>query len=311
MTCINNIRKTMVVIKRSYYSGLLPKLPVPPLKGSLTKYLRTVKPLVTLEEYTKTEMLVNNFVSPNNEGEKLQLLLEKRAQIEENWLSQWWLDTAYLEYRMPVVVFSSPGLAFPRQSFNSQMDQLDFVARLLLAIMDYKTIIDEGQIPIEKSGNDFLDMSQYTKVFGTYREPSRPRDKLLYNSKSKHVVVMHNNHAFKLNLWNNLGQRLNKGHLMQALLDIVSRSSTIAVPVGILTSDSRDNWNNSHKLLLQEPQNTSSLNMIKSSLFILSLDQVNNAPSYNDQSATGMQLIHGCGSKSNGGNRWFDKTIQR
>lgn len=64
------------------------------------------------------------------------------------------------------------------------------------------------------------------------------------------------------------------------------------------------------QIYVSEPANVSSLEAIKSSLFVLSLDQISNVESYNDQSTSGMQLIHGCGSKSNGGNRWFDKTIQ-
>lgn len=40
-----------------------------------------------------------------------------------------------------------------------------------------------------------LDMAQYTKIFGTCRIPGLTRDTLSYNTSSKHIIVMHNNHV--------------------------------------------------------------------------------------------------------------------
>lgn len=71
------------------------------------------------------------------------MLLEKRAQEHLNWLEDWWLNTAYLEYRDPVVVYSSPGLVFPFRKFQSQNDQFKFAAKILLAALDYKSLIDK------------------------------------------------------------------------------------------------------------------------------------------------------------------------
>lgn len=39
-------------------------------------------------------------------------------------LSDWWLKTAYLEYRLPVVVHSSPGVVLPKQDFLDRQGQL-------------------------------------------------------------------------------------------------------------------------------------------------------------------------------------------
>lgn len=39
-------------------------------------------------------------------------------------LSDWWLKTAYLQYRQPVVIHSSPGLVLPRQDFVDLQGQL-------------------------------------------------------------------------------------------------------------------------------------------------------------------------------------------
>lgn len=39
-------------------------------------------------------------------------------------LSEWWLKTAYLQYRQPVVIYSNPGLLLPKQDFVDLQGQL-------------------------------------------------------------------------------------------------------------------------------------------------------------------------------------------
>nr|CAI5848339.1 unnamed protein product [Callosobruchus analis] len=74
-------------------------------------------------------------------GPRLQKLLEEKAVTEENWLETWWLNTAYLEYRQPVVVYSSPGLVFPFEDFTNEQQRLQYTAMLILAALQYKTDI--------------------------------------------------------------------------------------------------------------------------------------------------------------------------
>ena len=58
-------------------------------------------------------------------------------------LSEWWLNTAYLEFRSPVVVWSSPGLVYPKRTFKSMADQLTYAANTIAAAVSYKNLIDE------------------------------------------------------------------------------------------------------------------------------------------------------------------------
>ena len=39
-------------------------------------------------------------------------------------LSEWWLKTAYLQFRQPVVIYSSPGVILPKQDFVDLQGQL-------------------------------------------------------------------------------------------------------------------------------------------------------------------------------------------
>uniref|UniRef100_A0A1B6MKJ0 Choline/carnitine acyltransferase domain-containing protein n=2 Tax=Graphocephala atropunctata TaxID=36148 RepID=A0A1B6MKJ0_9HEMI len=288
----------------------LPPLPVPALQDTLQKCLRTIQPLVTEDQLQETDSLFRKFGEPGGVGTQLQELLLKRAEKEENWLADWWLNSAYLEYRSPVVVFSSPGLVMPQQQFQSEDDQLHFTAQLVLAVLDFKSLIDRDQLQPEIMGKDPLDMSQYKKVFGTCRLPRIPRDQLAYHPTSKHIIVMHRNNIFQLNVLADDGSLYSEAQLFSALSLIVELTEQDVTPVGVLTSDSRDNWSKSYELLAQDAGNVEVLNSIESALFVVCLDQPSGAVGLDDRTISGRQTMHGDGPMSNGGNRWFDKTIQ-
>lgn len=91
------------------FENSLPKLPVPSLAETAAKYLKSVHPLLSPEEFSRTETAVREFVKPGGLGEKLQTKLVRRAQDPncKNWLAEWWDNAAYLDYRDPVVIFVS------------------------------------------------------------------------------------------------------------------------------------------------------------------------------------------------------------
>lgn len=113
----------------------LPYLPVPKLNDTLKKLLDTIEPHVTATSFENTKNIVKEFGKNNGVGVKLQALLEKRAEKLENWLSDptsnWWLNVAYLQYRDPVVFWSSPGLVFPQRKFSSIEDRIKYAAQVI------------------------------------------------------------------------------------------------------------------------------------------------------------------------------------
>lgn len=162
---------------------------MPPLKDTLEKYLKSVEPHLTHEEFTRTIDMCRKFES--GKGRKLQELLEARAKSQDSWLADWWLDGAYLTYRDPVVVFSSPGLIFPEQKFKNEDERLTYAIKVIVASLNYKAAIENKEIPTEKVGKAELDMQQYGKIFGTCRIPGLKKDSLIYNPDSDYIIVMH------------------------------------------------------------------------------------------------------------------------
>lgn len=291
-------------------SKVLARQPIPKLDETLRKYLRSVQPFLTNKELSNTETLLQDFLRDGGVGQKLQKYLEDRARKEENWLSDWWLNTAYLEFRDPVVVWSSPGLVFPIRKFKLEADQLMYAANMIKAALSYKSIIDQNQIPQEMVGSDLLDMAQYNKIFGTCRIPRPKRDELVFNKDSKHIIVIHNNTFFKLTTSYEDGQPLTIEDLYDNLLAIVENSTEKSTPVGILTSENRDSWAQSYQILEEDEHNKQILNDIHTSSFVLCLDSSCDLSNITPQTKAARQTIHGGGSECNGANRWFDKTIQ-
>mgnify|MGYP002480507872 CR=1 FL=1 len=84
----------------------LPRLPVLELSYTLPKYLKTIEPFATPEELARTKKWMEDFTKPGGVGEFLQQRLKERdaREKEGSWLSEWWSNWAYLEYRDPVVI---------------------------------------------------------------------------------------------------------------------------------------------------------------------------------------------------------------
>lgn len=138
---VNKTTASMAAIKPKFPNTLnLPSLPVPSLEQTADKYLKSVIPFLSTSELQKTKELLEKFKA---EAKPLQQLLVKRTQSTENWLDDWWLNVAYLEYRDPVTVFSSPGLVFPFEEFENENDRLAYTAKLILGACDYKLAIDK------------------------------------------------------------------------------------------------------------------------------------------------------------------------
>ncbi|KAF7688729.1 carnitine O-acetyltransferase isoform X2 [Silurus meridionalis] len=294
----------------------LPKLPVPPLKQTCDRYLAALEPIVTPEELQHTHRLVEEFQLPGGLGDRLQSSLERRAKKLENWLSDWWLQTAYLDYRMPVVVHSSPGVVLPRLKFSDWQGQIRYAAKLIAGVLDFKTMIDNETLPVEYLGGNPLCMNQYYQVLSSCRIPGIKKDSVvnhaLSNRPPTHITVVHNFQFFVLDVYNRDGTPLTVDQLYIQLEKICTSSlETKNEPIGILTSNHRDCWGKAYANLIKDRTNNESVKAIQKSIFTVCLDAP--MPKVSDEmyhTRAAVQMLHGGGSRWNSGNRWFDKTLQ-
>uniref|UniRef100_A0A7N9AP64 Carnitine O-acetyltransferase n=1 Tax=Mastacembelus armatus TaxID=205130 RepID=A0A7N9AP64_9TELE len=275
----------------------LPKLPVPPLKQTCEHYLAALEPIVSKEELEHTRQLVEEFFK-GGVGERLQKSLERRARKTDNWLSEWWMQLAYLDCRMPVAVYTSPGVVLPRMHFHDRQGQM------------------RDTLPVEYLSGKPLCMDQYYKILCSCRVPGPKRDTVVNYTFGKtpptHVTVVHNFQFFVLDVYNSDGTPLTVDQLYMQLEKIWNSSlQTNKEPIGILTSQHRNTWGKAYNNLIKDKTNKESVRAIQKSIFTVCLDAP--MPRVSDElypSRVAAQMLHGGGARWNSGNRWFDKTLQ-
>ncbi|XP_051166861.1 carnitine O-acetyltransferase-like [Leptopilina boulardi] len=290
----------------------IPRQPVPDMKKTAEKYLISLKPLLNEEEFSNTEKIVNHFISENGPGPILYKKLQERYDKTENWMNKWWLREAYLGYRTPVIVHSSPGIISPQQNFQNLDEMHSFVARLIEGVCKYDAMVKSGKIKQEMVRNEPLDMLPYGMILGTHRQPNRKVDNLLHTDFANHIIIISNNRIFKVNLLH-CNKPLTENQLKSSIKDIVNRSNVPGKPIGILTGNDRDTWAENHEILKEIGSNGKILKDIESSLFVLCLDKQlpNDAfKTKNNESVRSVQSMTGYSSSTNSGNRWHDKTLQ-
>ncbi|KAL8621111.1 hypothetical protein ACOMHN_048153 [Nucella lapillus] len=292
----------------------LPRLPVPPLKQTMEKYLKSVRPLVTDEEFAHTQEIVGQFIQ--SPGPELQKILEKRAEETTNWLSDWWKNVAYLDYRIPLTVNFNPAVGFPRQDYRGNDEQLRFAARFVAGVLDYKMMIDDGSMPPDILGGRPLCMSQYYQILSACRVPGLKKDgHVIYPGSEpdppRHITVLRNNHIFSLDVYGQKGRPLSVDQLYGQLRTVVDESQHAAPPIGLLTSMDRNSWGSVYADLVKNKKNLVAMKEVQRSIFVLCLDQPTaGAQEPFDKARLMAQMLHGGGSQLNSGNRWFDKTLQ-
>ena len=126
------------------YQASLPNLPIPPLESTCSKYLESVRPILTPSEFANTKSAVEEFVASPHAAE-LQKLLQQRAAEpgRDSWLSEWWNDVAYMGYRDPVVVFVSYYFVHVDDAVKSRgRDQAKRAASLIKAMLPFRDLTE-------------------------------------------------------------------------------------------------------------------------------------------------------------------------
>ncbi|KAL4218901.1 hypothetical protein ACF0H5_021489 [Mactra antiquata] len=290
----------------------LPKYPVAPLEQTMDKYLRTVKPLVSEDEYNYTVKLCEEF--KNGVGKELQGRLLKRAESETNWLSDWWKNIAYLDVREPCVINSNPGVLFPKADYKGLQGQLDYASKFIAGLLDYKVMIDQQTLPVEHLGKNPLCMMQYFEVLSACRIPGVGRDDHVCfppdkPGAPKHITVLYKNNIFEVPVYGQDGQPLSTNQIRAQLDEVVKLGAEKGAPIGLFTMEYRNTWANIYQQMVKDKATKSSLESIQRSIVVICLDDTNNT--MNDpRTISGHQMLHGSGSNAHSGNRWHDKTIQ-
>ncbi|KAI5298602.1 Carnitine O-acetyltransferase mitochondrial [Ascosphaera atra] len=284
------------------FEDSLPKLPVPSLEETSKRYLKSVHPLLSPEEFSKTKAAVEAFAKPGGEGETLQKrLLAKAADPKvDNWLYDWWNDTAYLGYRDPVVPYVSYFYSY--KDDRMRRNPAKRAAAITTAALEFKKGVDSGSLEPEYLRKEPMAMSSYQYMFNCCRIPARPADypQKYSAAENQFIIAIRKNGFYKIPTHVN-GEQLNTSEL-QRLFERVYEQADPKPAVGCLTSQNRDAWTDARvNLLNASPINAGSLRDIEAASFVVCLDDAK--PVTLEERAR--QFWHGDGK-----NRWFDKPLQ-
>lgn len=287
------------------FQEVLPPLPVPSLKQTCNKYLYSVQPLLTEEEFVRTKAAVTEFQQPGGIGEQLQTALIERAESSRNWIEQWWLDHAYLSVRTSLVNINYFGVDCIEPPPARQIER---TASFIASALKFKNMIDTETLrPDRLFGTLPICMCQYRRLFSTSRVPGIPKDSLVtYSQKeSRHAVVIRKKQFFWFDVYHDDGSCLSRAELqrqLQQVVELTNDSDNFDPPVGVLTTENRSTWAKLRNKLIEENEsNKASLEQIDRALFVVCLDD--GEPQSTEEHAR--LMLHG-----DGGNRWFDKSLQ-
>ncbi|KAG8904608.1 Carnitine O-acetyltransferase mitochondrial [Tulasnella sp. 403] len=277
----------------------LPKLPVPTLASTAAKYLETVEPLVTPQEFTATKKAVEQFVSSEQGNELQKRLLARAADGRPSWLSDWWNEVAYMGYRDPVVVFVSYFYVHVDDALRG--DIVSRAASLVKALLPFRELVETQQLAPEKVRGIPIDMSSYKWLFNSSRYPVKPSDtaRKFDPNTNNHVVFVRKNKFFEVPVVID-GVELGTKELEAQIAEIIELAGPHPGPaVGALTSENRDIWTDARETLIKaSPINAESLGRIESAIVVVALDDT--TPFEREEVSRACWV-------GNGRNRFYDK----
>ena len=284
------------------FEDSLPRLPVPSLEQTSKRYLKSVHPLLSKEEYAATEKAVAALSKAGGMGQTLQKRLEARAQDprHKNWLAEWWDDAAYLSYRDPVVPYVSYFYSF--RDDRRRRNPAKRAAAITTAALHLKRQVDDRTLEPEYMRKMPMAMSSYQYMFNTCRVPAEPADyPVQYGPEgNQHIVVIRKNQFYKVDT-HVQGKQLNTSEL-ELQFSIIYKNAQQGPAVGANTSLPRGHGAQARaNLLSASPANKAALETIESASFVVCLDS--NSPVTLEERAHA--YWHG-----DGANRWYDKPLQ-
>lgn len=297
--------------KTFQYDNSLPSLPVPTLEHTLYRYLDSVRPLVTEEEFTKTEAIAKEFAA--GVGKELQRKLLEKSNHVRNWLEEWWEQFAYLITRTPhapFMVMAGPG------PYNMDVwppkdgTQIERIALLTWTGMKYWKNLREQRLAVDRGSKTInWTMHQYQRMFNCCKIPGMNIDSLKPYFKTEeegpcpsHIVVLVNGRMFSFNSIGANGEPYTPPVLEKVLSDIkqTAYSGSAGPALGRLTTLPRENWFQLREHLIGlHANNEKLLEILQSAVFCLSLDE-RNPPNFTE--AVRLSFLDDCTD------RWFDKS---
>ena len=152
------------------YQGALPSLPVPSLTSTVQKYMKSVQPLLSEEEYRDTDALASEFLT--GIGPNLNRYLRFKAWFwSSNYVTEWWEKYVYLRGRSSLMINSNYYI-MDFEDYVPTTRQTARAAGITSLMCEFCRLLEQEKIePMRIHGLAPLCMAQYERMFSTTRQP--------------------------------------------------------------------------------------------------------------------------------------------
>ncbi|XP_065148305.1 carnitine O-palmitoyltransferase 1, liver isoform isoform X1 [Paramisgurnus dabryanus] len=291
------------------FQSSLPRLPVPPVKDTVKRYLESARPLMDDEQYKRMESLAKDF--EKNLGPKLQWYLKLKSWWASNYVSDWWEEYIYLRGRSPIMVNSNYYAMDFLYVFPTHL-QAARAGNAIHSIMMYRRKLDRAQIkPIYLLENYVpLCSSQWERMFNTSRVPGLETDILQHVNESKHIAVFHKGRFYKV--WMFYDGRLLLPREIEQQIERILADKSEPQPgeemLAALTAGDRVPWAKARSQFFSKGKNKQSLDAVEKAAFFVTLDDTEQRYEADNPVQSldiyAKSLLHGkCYD------RWFDKSF--
>uniref|UniRef100_A0A8C5EMP6 carnitine O-palmitoyltransferase n=1 Tax=Gouania willdenowi TaxID=441366 RepID=A0A8C5EMP6_GOUWI len=293
------------------FQNSLPRLPVPSVRDTCSRYLESVRPLMEDEQYERMKGLAEDF--EKNLGPRLQWYLKLKSWWASNYVSDWWEEYIYLRGRGPIMVNSNYYAMDFLYVFPTSV-QAARAGNAIHAIMLYRRKLDRAQIkPVYLLANKVpLCSAQWERMFNTSRLPGLETDTLQHMNESKHIVVYHKGRFYKV--WMFYDGRLLLPREIEQQMERILADESEPQPgeekLAALTAGDRcvTPWAKARELHFSRGKNKQALDAIEKAAFFVTLDDTeqrfDEANPVKSLDSYAKSLLHGkCYD------RWFDKSF--
>ncbi|NP_001365416.1 palmitoyl thioesterase CPT1C isoform X5 [Homo sapiens] len=277
------------------YQRSLPRQPVPSVQDTVRKYLESVRPILSDEDFDWTAVLAQEFL--RLQASLLQWYLRLKSWWASNYVSDWWEEFVYLRSRNPLMVNSNYYMMAAR------------AGNAVHALLLYRHRLNRQEIPPTLlMGMRPLCSAQYEKIFNTTRIPGVQKDYIRHLHDSQHVAVFHRGRFFRMGTHsrNSLLSPRALEQQFQRILDDPSPACPHEEHLAALTAAPRGTWAQVRTSL--KTQAAEALEAVEGAAFFVSLDAEPAGLTREDPAASLDAYAHAL-LAGRGHDRWFDKSF--
>ncbi|XP_066230123.1 palmitoyl thioesterase CPT1C isoform X1 [Saccopteryx leptura] len=288
------------------YQRSLPRQPVPSVQDTVRKYLESVRPVLSDEDFDWMATLAQEFL--RLQASVLQWYLRLKSWWASNYVSDWWEEFVYLRSRNSLMV-------------NSNYYMMDFLyvtptpvqaaraGNAVHALLLYRYRLNRQEIlPTLLMGMRPLCSAQYERIFNTTRIPGVQKDHIRHLRDSRHVAVFHRGRFFRVGTHSQSGLLSPRAleQQFQRILDDPSPACPHEEHLAALTAAPRDMWAQVRRSLKSQAEDA--LEAVEGAAFFVSLDSEPAGLTREDPAASLDAYAHAL-LAGRGHDRWYDKSF--